>query len=108
MSNLERIKELDAEIDRLKEERNLLVQAEAEAICPFKVGDIATLASHSFRGKKGKITRIFGRFDWKGRFEWAVRAKVLKLDGTEGMNEVDFDQWQHESRVSEAASGRIR
>ena len=108
MSNLERIKELDAEIDRLEEERALLVQAEAEASCPLKVGDIVTLASYSFKGKKGKITEIFGRFNWKGQFNWVVRARVLKLDGTEGLNEVDFDQQQYEYCLEKVTNGRLR
>lgn len=78
-----RIKELDALIAPLREERSALLQSITESVSKFKIGDTIAWKSGSSWAKRLNRGRIVEIVAWCGdEAQWKV-VRILK-DGTDG------------------------
>lgn len=72
----------------------------AQAICPFKVGDVVPNCGYSYTGKPMRIDAIFGRDRGDG-IEWAVHGRLFTAKGQQmkrHRHDGAFNQSQWEGR----------
>lgn len=101
---LARLLELDAEINRLSRLRDegLLIWAKQE--CPFTVGDTVDICGRMQKGKRGIVDEVLG-VRWSVRYEWKVRGRVLKKDGTPGKKEFSFMKMHYDRAAKDRNDG---
>jgi len=91
MTNVEqwegRLKEINKSILTLRIEAADLEKNIADALCPFKAGDVFVCAGPSNKGR-WKVMRI--KVSWS---RWAIVAIKFNKDGKPGKLERDFSQY---------------
>ena len=98
--NEKQLRDLLAYIDErrqaLRNRRKKHMQALADLICPYKVGDTITIKGYAYTGKKGEVMSIKCRYDFHDEYEWTVNVVVLRKDGTQSLNYADWTQYEDE------------
>lgn len=90
--DLERIEETEREIAILQENRRILLGGFAQDHAPYKDGDITDTSGYSHRGKRCRVNTVSLKKRWSDKWEWEIKATVLKKDGSESLNTCDWDQ----------------
>jgi hypothetical protein len=81
--------------DKMNEAIEEYKKAELEyalEICPFSIGEEITILGYSHNGKKGIVSNIYGANGTSYNGHWKLNGRVLKKDGTLGVNFFDFDE----------------
>lgn len=82
-SDLDAIEEVRKEIAVSQQKKKALLDKFSKDHAPYKVGDIAVVKGFSHNGKQCVIDDIWMRTGYsRTGWEWRIRAKVLKNDGT--------------------------
>jgi hypothetical protein len=83
------IKEQDKVIDAAKREIDRIKKNLVE-LAPHKVGDVIEANGYAFKGKKFQIDSVYVTEQY-GRWEYRYAGRVLKADGTPGLQTARHD-----------------
>lgn len=85
------IESIDKQVKSLRNEQKELLDTWVNIVCPHKVGDEVEVQGYSHTGKRCRILRVDAVSDWTGGRLWRVAAVVLKKDGTESKQQVQWN-----------------
>jgi hypothetical protein len=87
---MQRVKELDLLLKQTEDSRKIALAAWAEAVCPYSVCDVVECAGYAYEGSLCVVDEIVPSTNWRGDYEWTVKATVLAKNGTRSKNSCMF------------------
>jgi hypothetical protein len=108
MTEKELLSQIDAinqQCEALSSQRAELLRQWVELVCPYKVGEVTEVLGYSHKGKMARIIEVNANVKWQygdkkpTKYEWWVKARVLKKDGNDSSLTTDWEQLHWESRL---------
>jgi hypothetical protein len=100
--NMQKLREAAQKVEEAKKAYAKARDEFADQHSPVRVGDIITLASFTYTGKRAIVESVRVAESWGGEYEWRIYVRVLKKNGEPGANRAE------ESRpVQEIKGGKI-
>lgn len=81
--------QLKADLEQARKAVGLAEEAMLDAICPYKVGDKASVRGYAHRDKPCRITSR----QLDGSDKWRVCALLFKNDGSDSLVSVEWGEW---------------
>lgn len=94
---MKQINDLECEREKLRKDRDRLLDEWLQIACPFKPGDETKVCSDwsSKGGKPCVVDKVFWSVSPRGRFHWAVKGRLLKSNREPGKLKFTFTEMEY-------------